>query len=161
MHGLTLGYMTLGYIFRDASQGQLALFSAIFAAGGSGERSSKRPDWKTDFAQSQSCIFRASSEGSLLRRREKTLSCLFDQQPRNPGIDGGASLSEPMADRTVLSLDKRTSEDQALLWNQCQCSEDPDLDFGRGLSHCRDSAQTAEFARHIAQNISTFERSSI
>ncbi len=58
-------------------------------------------------------------------------------------------------------MDQRQSTDQALLWNELECGENPDLDRCDDISAGSHPAQGAEIARKPAQNSSAFERSPV
>jgi hypothetical protein len=87
---------------------------------------------------------------------------VFLRQPSpNPGTGRGQNLPSALAHRVVLPLDQRPPAHPALLRNQPQHREDPNLDCGECLPHGGHPPRAACTARHAAQNLATSERPSL
>jgi hypothetical protein len=63
----------------------------------------------------------------------------------------------PMADRVVFQMDQTASAHKIVLWQICQCCEDPSMDCNLGLCACGDHKKTIEFRVESLHFFADFE----
>ena len=91
----------------------------------------------------------------LLQMVDGETSDLFIEQLHHSSPDHRPALQMPLAGRIVFSVDQATLEDQGVLWDLEECSEDPDLDrylCVRARRHYQEAVEFGYQSLHYSAN---------
>src|SRR6185369_6316306 len=145
-------------LLRHTRQEQLCFQASLFIAGRQIHRRAQRSDHHSEQLLSQQRVSGQTASHSFPRCGQQQSACLLDQQLLSfvPGYR--ATLSQPMASRTLLQMDQTASANQGVLRYYRECFEDSNLDRDLNLRAGRDRQETSKSARQSLQNSTDSQR---
>jgi len=103
----------------------------------------------------------AVEASQILRQKKRQDLQLSDQQLCHSSTDGSRPLSLPLAGRTLLQMDQATPENQIILRNIRECSEESNMDSHLSLCTGGDHKKAARHQNRALHNITDFKPDTI
>src|SRR5438552_12650771 len=142
---------------RHACQKELPFSAALFPSGGQEHRSAFRPDGGVEWLLRPTGLSRHAAPHRLSRSSNRQGVALSDQQLYRARAGHRATLSWPLANRTVLQMGQAASAHQSLLRNEPERGAHPNLDCDLGLSAGGHSQKTSASGLEPLHHITDFE----
>jgi hypothetical protein len=138
------------------NQKQFRLPPSSLSKSRQSNRFAMRPDDKTQRLLCFTGLSCCPSSNRLLRRRDKRKIRIPNKQLCPASLDDCSTLQMPLANRNLFQMDQTISENQDLLWNFRERSEDPNLDCHQHLCSDRNRQERTqdrvEFERNPANS---------